>query len=103
MKRRRALMLVAGTVAGAALLSTARCNTSASLPRGVYLEVPRGWLGRPPGRGDLVLVCAPAEASELARRRGYLGKGPCAAGAAGDAAASTSCAAPSNRAGSCCG
>jgi conjugative transfer signal peptidase TraF len=64
-----------------------RINTSASLPRGLYLEIPRGWLGRAPARGDLVLVCAPAAGAELARRRGYLGDGPCGAGAAGGAAA----------------
>jgi len=79
----------AGTAAVAALLclGLVRINTSASLPRGLYLEIPRGWLGRAPARGDLVLVCAPAAAAELARRRGYLGDGPCGAGAAGGAAA----------------
>jgi conjugative transfer signal peptidase TraF len=87
MMRRRGLVLVVGTLAGVGLLSVGRCNTSESLPRGVYLALPRGWLGRSPGRGDLVLACAPAAAGELARRRGYLGRGPCAAGAAGSAAA----------------
>ena len=79
----------AGTAAVAALLclGLVRINTSASLPRGLYLEIPRGWLERAPARGDLVLVCAPAAAAELARRRGYLGDGPCGAGAAGGAAA----------------
>ncbi len=70
-----------------ALLCLSRINTSPSLPRGLYLEIPRGWLGRAPARGDLVLVCAPAAGAELARRRGYLGDGPCGAGAAGGAAA----------------
>jgi len=74
-------------VAAAALSGLVRINISASLPRGLYLAIPRGWLGRAPARGDLVLVCAPAAGGELARRRGYLGNGPCGAGAAGGAAA----------------
>lgn len=86
--RRRALVGVAGTLLGAAaLVSVGRFNGSASLPRGLYLEIPRGWLRRAPARGDLVVFCAPAAAGELARRRGYLGSGPCGAGAAGGAAA----------------
>lgn len=88
MSGRRSLRRSAVVLAGAAaLLSAGRLNTSASLPRGLYFEVPRGWLGRPPARGDLVLACAPAAGGELARRRGYLGEGPCSAGAAGGAAA----------------
>jgi len=83
---------VCGWCAGAGVaallgLGLGRINTSASLPRGLYLAIPRGWLGRAPARGDLVLVCAPAAGAELARRRGYLGDGPCGAGAAGGAAA----------------
>ncbi len=70
-------------VVGAVLLGAGRVNTSGSLPRGVYLEVPRGWLGRAPARGDLVLACPPAAGAELGRRRGYLGEGPCPAGAGG--------------------
>jgi conjugative transfer signal peptidase TraF len=88
MSGRRGLWRAAGVSVGtAALLCAARVNTSASLPRGLYLEVPRGWVGRQAARGDLVLVCAPAAGGELARRRGYLGDGPCSAGAAGGAAA----------------
>ncbi|HLX06814.1 MAG TPA: S26 family signal peptidase [Thermoanaerobaculia bacterium] len=68
----------AGVVAAAALLGAGRINTSASLPRGLYLEIPCGWLRRQPARGDLVLACPPAAGAELARRRGYLGEGPCA-------------------------
>jgi len=83
--RRGALVALAG--AAAALLCVGRFNTSASLPRGLYVELPRGWRGRAPARGELVVACAPAAAGELARRRGYLGDGPCAAGAAGGAAA----------------
>jgi conjugative transfer signal peptidase TraF len=87
--RRRALpRAAAGAALGAAaLLALGRFNTSASLPRGLYLEIPRSWLARAPARGDLVLACAPAAGAELARRRGYLGGGPCGAGAAGGAAA----------------
>lgn len=70
-----------------ALLCLVRINTSPSLPRGLYLEIPRGWLGRAPARGDLVLVCAPPAGAALARRRGYLGGGPCGTGGAGGAAA----------------
>ncbi|HEY6321543.1 MAG TPA: hypothetical protein VJA16_08315 [Thermoanaerobaculia bacterium] len=79
----------AGMAAVTALLCLGfvRINSSASLPRGLYLEIPHPWLGRAPARGDLVLVCAPAAGAELARRRGYLGDGPCGAGAAGGAAA----------------
>jgi conjugative transfer signal peptidase TraF len=85
--RRTLLYASALLAAAAALLGIGRFNTSASLPRGLYLEIPRGWLGRPPARGDLVLACAPAAGGELARRRGYLGNGPCGAGGAGGAAA----------------
>jgi len=92
MRRRagvRALRFCGGCAAAATavMCCLVRINTSASLPRGLYLEIPRGWLGRAPARGDLVLACAPAAGAELARRRGYLGDGPCAAGAAGGAAA----------------
>jgi conjugative transfer signal peptidase TraF len=81
------LLIVVGVLAAlAVLLSFCRFNTSGSLPRGLYLEAPRGWLGRAPARGDLVLACAPPAGGELARRRGYLGDGPCNAGAAGGAA-----------------
>jgi conjugative transfer signal peptidase TraF len=73
-------------VASAALVGFGRVNTSASLPRGLYAEVPSAWMVRPPGRGDLVVACAPPAAAELARRRAYLGDGPCAAEAAGGAA-----------------
>jgi conjugative transfer signal peptidase TraF len=86
--RRRALSWAAGAALGAAaLLGLGGLNTSASLPRGLYLEIPRGWRERGPAHGDLVLACAPAAGAELARRRGYLGDGPCGAGAAGGAAA----------------
>src|ERR1700720_897962 len=82
--RCRAIVLLAGA---AALLCVGRVNTSASLPRGLYVELPRSWLRRAPARGDLVLACARGEAAELARRRGYMSEGSCDAGAAGGAAA----------------
>jgi conjugative transfer signal peptidase TraF len=87
MSVRRSLSRTALVAGAAALLFAGRLNTSASLPRGFYMRVPRSWLGRPPARGDLVLACAPVRAGELARRRGYLADGPCDAGAAGGAAA----------------
>ena len=88
MSGRRARCCALGVLAGAAaLLCMGRFNTSASLPRGLYVELPRSCLRRAPARGDLVLACAPVAAAELARRRGYMGDGPCDAGAAGGAAA----------------
>ena len=84
---RRAVAVGAAAILAAVGCCGGRLNTSASLPRGLYLEVPRGWLAGPPARGDLVVACAPAAAGELARRRGYLDSGPCAAGAVGGAAA----------------
>jgi conjugative transfer signal peptidase TraF len=83
--RRQALRRAVAAAASAALVSFGRVNTSASLPRGLYAEVPSAWMGRP-GRGDLVVACPPPAAAELARRRSYLADGPCAAGAAGGAA-----------------
>jgi conjugative transfer signal peptidase TraF len=77
--------LAALAVGAAAVEPLVRWNGSGSLPRGVYLEIPRRWLGREPARGDLVLACAPAAAGELGRRRGYLGRGSCGAGALGGA------------------
>ena len=82
---RRSLRRAAWAIAAAALLWTARLNRSPSLPRGLYLQIFRAWRARPPARGDLVLACAPPPAAELARHRGYLGDGPCAAGTAGGA------------------
>jgi conjugative transfer signal peptidase TraF len=81
---RRSLAAFAGL---ALLVAPLRVNTTPSLPRGLYLEIPRVFRSRPPARGDLVLVCPPVRAAELARRRGYLGEGPCPAGTAGGAAA----------------
>jgi conjugative transfer signal peptidase TraF len=51
-------------------------NISPSLPLGVYRIV-----AGPPTRGNVVLVCLPADVGRLARARGYLGAGPCPGGA----------------------
>ena len=53
-----------------------RVNTSASVPRGFY------WLSRdPPERGGYVAVCPPEDGIfELARDRGYIGRGRCPGG-----------------------
>ncbi len=86
MRLRKGRNLGAMTVAvlvGVTAVFGLRFNTSASLPRGLYLSV--GWFGRAPARGDLVLGCAPPAAAELALRRGYLRPGRCAAGYLGGA------------------
>src|ERR1700759_4789085 len=72
-------------VAGVAVLSVlllCPVTMSGSLPRGLYLRIPRSWRERRPVAGDLVLACAPTEGAALARRRGYLGSGRCSAGGA---------------------
>jgi len=53
-----------------------RVNTSASVPEGFY------WLSsEPPERGAYVAVCPPRTAIfELAKDRGYFGRGRCASG-----------------------
>jgi conjugative transfer signal peptidase TraF len=86
MMQRRAVGWAAGVSVVLAVILLGRFNGSPSLPRGLYLELPRAWLARTPTPGELVLACAPPAAGELARRRGYLRDGPCAAGAAGGAA-----------------
>ncbi len=62
-----------------------RWNGSASLLRGLYVELPRWLVRRAPTRGDLVMACAPRAGAELARRCGYLEAGDCDAGRAGGA------------------
>jgi conjugative transfer signal peptidase TraF len=68
--------LAALTVALIAGEAGLRLNTTASVPRGFY------WLSsEPPERGAYVAVCPPREPIfELARDRGYLGRGRCAGG-----------------------
>lgn len=53
-----------------------RLNASASVPRGMY------WLSlEPPAAGAYVVVCPPqAPIFELARERGYIGRGRCPGG-----------------------
>ncbi|HVT60549.1 MAG TPA: conjugative transfer signal peptidase TraF [Thermoanaerobaculia bacterium] len=62
-------------VALALLLSGLRFNTSASLPRGIYLL-----RRRPPSRVGLVLACPPPWAARLALARHYLPAGSCPGG-----------------------
>jgi conjugative transfer signal peptidase TraF len=52
-----------------------RFNLTPSMPLGIYRLMPiaKGAIGR----GMLVEACAPNEAAELGRRRGYLGRGVC--------------------------
>lgn len=53
-----------------------RLNTTPSIPEGIYLADPK-----PPGRGDLVLVCPPDTAFfRGARANGYLSRGRCPGG-----------------------
>ena len=75
--RRRALwgLGVALVLVPVATLAGLRVNTSPSLPRGLYRQIPLN--GRPLARGDLVLACPPLPAALLARSRGYLPPGPC--------------------------
>jgi conjugative transfer signal peptidase TraF len=86
-RSRKLLWIAAVAFTTAVFVSLGAVTTSGSLPRGLYLRFPRGWVGRRPAPGDLVLACAPADSAGLARRRGYLGSGPCDAGSAGHAAA----------------
>jgi conjugative transfer signal peptidase TraF len=55
--------------------SDVRVNLTPSMPLGIYrLEaIPSSGFVR----GMFVVACAPAEAGNLGRRRGYLGRGPC--------------------------
>lgn len=71
-------MVVAGMVGGGLGLRPGRLcfNSSASLPRGLYL-LGDGGGARP---GDLVLACPPAGFGRLAVARGYLGRGGCPGG-----------------------
>lgn len=72
-------MVAAGLGLGPGLGLGRRClcfNTSASLPRGLYLLGDAG--GAQPG--DLVLACPPAAFGRLAVTRGYLRHGGCPGG-----------------------
>src|SRR5215469_16420617 len=52
-----------------------RVNTTASMPLGLYREVPVHL-----ERGAWIVFCLPGEPSSLGRERGYLRGGPCADG-----------------------
>jgi len=57
-----------------AALGFLRWNASPSMPRGLFLLVPR-----PPTHGDMVLACPPPQAACLAVERHYTSRdGPCA-------------------------
>ncbi|HVT59610.1 MAG TPA: conjugative transfer signal peptidase TraF [Thermoanaerobaculia bacterium] len=75
--RLRSLSIALSPLALVAALQLAglRFNTSASLPRGVYLLC-----HRPPARLDLVLACPPSWAARLALDRHYLPAGECPGG-----------------------
>jgi conjugative transfer signal peptidase TraF len=55
-----------------------RFNVTSSMAVGIYRLVPL--LKNGVRRGMLVAACAPLDAAELGRRRGYLASGPCASG-----------------------
>jgi conjugative transfer signal peptidase TraF len=55
-----------------------RFNVTSSMAVGIYRLVPLPKNGV--RRGMLVAACAPPDAAELGRRRGYLASGPCASG-----------------------
>ncbi len=78
MRRRwTVLLLVSASAAGALGGAGIRWNLSPSLEAGLYRES-----RRPFERGDLVTVCLPETVGRWARRRGYVGRGGCAGGAA---------------------
>jgi len=61
----------------AAVASGLRFNFTPSVPLGIYRLAPIPQSGVQ--RGSFVAVCAPLDAAELGRRRGYLAAGPCPA------------------------
>lgn len=76
----RAVALAAATAmlgasAFAIVGSGLRVNFTASMPLGIYRLEPLPATGV--ARGMLVAVCAPNDAADLGRRRGYLSTGPC--------------------------
>ena len=70
------LVVVAGLLLGVDLVGL-HFNLTASLPLGLYREIPR-----PARLGDLVAVCPPAEWARFGRDRGYLPPGRCDGGGA---------------------
>jgi conjugative transfer signal peptidase TraF len=69
------LMAVSAAMAIAASAFDLRVNTTASMPIGLYREVPRRL-----ERGAWVVFCLPEEPAWLGRERGYLRRGSCADG-----------------------
>jgi len=62
-------------------LAGARVNTTPSFPKGLYWQDETTELWNPPVKGSLVWFCPPlSPVIALAKQRGYLGIGTCAAG-----------------------
>jgi conjugative transfer signal peptidase TraF len=68
-------LIGAGLAAGSLRALGIRFNLTASLPLGIYRVS-----SDPPVRGSIVHVCLDSATAEFARRRGYLGPGPCDSG-----------------------
>ena len=76
----RGVLALLGLLGGVSVLASLvglRWNTSPSLPRGLYREVPVVL-----ARDRVVLACPPIEIATLFRSRGYLGAGDCPGGVA---------------------
>jgi conjugative transfer signal peptidase TraF len=77
---RIALVVIVGATLAASFvvrLVPLRINTSASLPRGLYLLEPIHGVPYP---GEIVLACPPPAAAAMALERRYLDTGPCPGG-----------------------
>jgi conjugative transfer signal peptidase TraF len=77
MKSNRFIPVLVGLAAAISCLASFgfRFNVTASLPLGVYRQIPARV-----ARGSIVHVCLAREAAEVARKRGYLGPGDCPGG-----------------------
>lgn len=70
-----AVAAIVGASAAAIFGSRLRVNFTPSMPLGIYRLEPLPVAGVV--RGMVVAVCAPDDAADLGRRRGYLSTGPC--------------------------
>ena len=70
-----AVTAIVGVTALAIFGSRLRVNFTPSMPLGIYRLEPLSATGV--ARGMIVAVCAPDDAADLGRRRGYLSTGPC--------------------------
>ena len=82
----RRSLLVGGVVAfvlGAMYLGGVRYNSTPSLPEGLYTEAALGGAGAGGEalKGQLVMLCLPAESGRFGLERGYLNRGGCPGGA----------------------